>query len=192
MAHDEPDVAGELRAELVGPEIGGPREDPGARVHVVSRRPRPARSGGFGPETFADHYSQARQFYVSQTPVEQQHIADAFVFELSKVERPDIRVRMVAQPAQRRRRTRRRGGRRARSSTESVTAVDAGAPADHGPAGPSPALSILRNATGIDRRAQGRVLVTRRQRREDAQEPARGGRRRRARRSSSSHPRSAA
>jgi catalase len=28
--------------------------------------------------------------------VEQQHIADAFVFELSKVERPDIRVRMVS------------------------------------------------------------------------------------------------
>ena len=47
-------------------------------------------------ETFADHYSQARQFYVSQTPVEQQHIVDAFVFELSKVERPDIRARMVA------------------------------------------------------------------------------------------------
>ena len=28
-------------------------------------------------ESFADHYSQARQFYVSQTLVEQQHIADA-------------------------------------------------------------------------------------------------------------------
>jgi catalase len=47
-------------------------------------------------ELFADHYSQARQFYVSQTPVEQQHIADAFVFELSKCDRPDIRARMVA------------------------------------------------------------------------------------------------
>ena len=47
-------------------------------------------------ELFADHYSQARQFYVSQTPVEQAHIANSFVFELSKVERPDIRVRMVA------------------------------------------------------------------------------------------------
>ena len=33
---------------------------------------------------------------MSQTPVEQQHITDAFVFELSKVERPDIRVRMVS------------------------------------------------------------------------------------------------
>jgi catalase len=47
-------------------------------------------------EKFADHYSQARQFYISQTPVEQQHIADALVFELSKVETPEIRARMVS------------------------------------------------------------------------------------------------
>jgi catalase len=47
-------------------------------------------------ESFADHYSQARQFFLSQTPVERQHIIDAFTFELSKVERPDIRERMVA------------------------------------------------------------------------------------------------
>ncbi|MGB3712590.1 MAG: catalase [Erythrobacter sp.] len=46
-------------------------------------------------ETFADHYSQARQFYVSQTPVEQGHMANALTFELSKVERMDIRKRMV-------------------------------------------------------------------------------------------------
>ena len=48
------------------------------------------------PESFADHYSQARQFYISQTPIEQKHIGDALVFELSKVERPDIRSRMVS------------------------------------------------------------------------------------------------
>jgi catalase len=46
-------------------------------------------------ETFADHYSQARQFYRSQTPVEQQHMADALIFELSKVETPPIRTRLV-------------------------------------------------------------------------------------------------
>ncbi len=46
-------------------------------------------------ETFADHYSQARQFYVSQTPVEQTHMANALTFELSKVERMDIRKRMI-------------------------------------------------------------------------------------------------
>ena len=47
-------------------------------------------------ERFADHYSQARQFLLSQTSVEAEHIRAAFVFELSKVERPDIRARMVA------------------------------------------------------------------------------------------------
>ena len=47
-------------------------------------------------ETFSDHYSQARQFYVSQAPIEQKHIGDALVFELSKVERADIREKMVA------------------------------------------------------------------------------------------------
>ena len=46
-------------------------------------------------ETFADHYSQARQFYVSQTAIEQTHLADALTFELSKVGRMDIRKRMI-------------------------------------------------------------------------------------------------
>lgn len=48
------------------------------------------------PEKFADHYSQARQFYISQHKIEQQHIIDALVFELSKVMTEAIRVRMVA------------------------------------------------------------------------------------------------
>ena len=48
------------------------------------------------PEKFADHYTQARLFYESQSPVEQDHIANAFRFELSKVTVPAIRERMVA------------------------------------------------------------------------------------------------
>jgi catalase len=48
------------------------------------------------PEKFADHYTQARLFFESQTPVEQVHIANAFRFELSKVTVPAIRERMVA------------------------------------------------------------------------------------------------
>ena len=48
------------------------------------------------PESFADHYNQARQFYMSQTPLERQHISAAFVFELSKVETSAIRSRVVA------------------------------------------------------------------------------------------------
>jgi catalase len=48
-------------------------------------------------ETFADHYSQARLFYRSQTESEQAHIASSFVFELSKVGLLDqVPPRMVA------------------------------------------------------------------------------------------------
>ncbi|HZK91106.1 MAG TPA: catalase [Stellaceae bacterium] len=47
-------------------------------------------------EKFADHYSQARQFFISQSEPEQTHIKDAFVFELSKVETLAIRARMVS------------------------------------------------------------------------------------------------
>lgn len=47
-------------------------------------------------ETFSDHYSQARQFYLSQTKIEQSHIQDALIFELSKVEHLAIRERVVS------------------------------------------------------------------------------------------------
>jgi catalase len=74
---------------------GGPRETPtlGFRSFADAIDGPKQR---IRPESFADHYSQARMFYRSQTPPEQKHIADALVFELSKVERPDIRERMVA------------------------------------------------------------------------------------------------
>ena len=48
------------------------------------------------PESFADHFSQARQFYISQTDIEQGHIQDALAFELSRVERADVRRRVVS------------------------------------------------------------------------------------------------
>jgi catalase len=48
------------------------------------------------PEKFADHYTQARLFWESQTPVEQQHIIKAFRFELTRVQTPAVRERMVA------------------------------------------------------------------------------------------------
>jgi catalase len=76
-------------------EAGGPRESPqvGFQTFPQAVEGLKVRSR---PETFADHYSQAWQFYVSQTPVEQSHIQDALVFELSKVETVAIRERMVA------------------------------------------------------------------------------------------------
>lgn len=45
--------------------------------------------------SFLDHFSQAILFYRSQSPVEQQHIKEAFSFELSKCKIPAIRRRMV-------------------------------------------------------------------------------------------------
>ncbi len=47
-------------------------------------------------ETFADHYSQARQFWISQTETEQRHIAAGLTFELSKCEHEHIRLRMLS------------------------------------------------------------------------------------------------
>ena len=52
--------------------------------------------GRVRPESFADHYSQARMFYRSQSELEQAHMASALVFELSKVETPHVRAAVVA------------------------------------------------------------------------------------------------
>ncbi|HEY1189483.1 MAG TPA: catalase [Gemmata sp.] len=78
-----------------------PREEPGPReAPAAGYTTFPAPVDGAKvrqrSETFADHYSQARQFYVSQAVIEQRHIQNALVFELSKVSRVDIRGRMVS------------------------------------------------------------------------------------------------
>ncbi|MGA9277021.1 catalase [Ilumatobacter sp.] len=74
---------------------GGPREDPerGYRSFAAAESGDKRRVRA---ESFADHYSQARQFYDSQTDVERNHIVDAFVFELSKVETVAVQERMLA------------------------------------------------------------------------------------------------
>ncbi|MES2175046.1 MAG: catalase [Pseudomonadota bacterium] len=78
-----------------GAEQGGPREDP-VRGFTSFAQEADGPKQRVRSESFADHYSQARQFFNSQTPTEQKHIGDAIVFELSKVERPDIRSRTVS------------------------------------------------------------------------------------------------
>ena len=79
-----------------GAEEGGPRESAAGFTSF----PEPVEDGAtkmrVRPDSFADHYSQARQFYISQTDTEQTHIKNALVFELSRVERPAIRVRVVS------------------------------------------------------------------------------------------------
>jgi len=74
---------------------GGPREDP-ARGYVSYAAEEAGAKRRLRAESFADHYSQARQFYLSQTAVERRHIAGGFTFELSKCEEPRIRLRMLA------------------------------------------------------------------------------------------------
>ncbi|TRC73917.1 catalase [Mesorhizobium sp. WSM4307] len=73
----------------------GPRESPdrGFRSFADGEDGQTVR---LRPESFADHYSQAIQFFNSQSSTEQRHIAMALAFELSKVEAPVIRERMIA------------------------------------------------------------------------------------------------
>lgn len=95
MAMYNPKTRANYEPNSWGAEEGGPRE-----CHKTGFESYPAKEQGekrrLRPESFADHYSQARQFYISQTDVEQTHIANALIFELSKVERADIRERMVS------------------------------------------------------------------------------------------------
>lgn len=81
----EPNSLGGDDTPRACPETGFktfPRQNDGKAVRLRS-------------ESFADHYSQAGQFYRSQTEPEQNHIVLALSFELSKVETPYIRERIV-------------------------------------------------------------------------------------------------
>ena len=81
-------------------EDGGPRESPSkgfATTNAVTGDDEQGDKLRIRAELFADHFSQARLFYRSQTENEQSHIASAFVFELSKVGLLDqVPARMVA------------------------------------------------------------------------------------------------
>ncbi len=80
--------------------LGGnePREDPKAGFRSFAAREEGDKLRT-RPESFADHFSQARQFFMSQTKPEQNHIVAALVFELSKVETASVRSRMLGQLA---------------------------------------------------------------------------------------------
>jgi catalase len=73
----------------------GPRESP-ERGFVPFADVEQGAKRRLRAESFADHYSQARQFFISQTRGEQHHIAAALTFELSKVKTSVIRERMVS------------------------------------------------------------------------------------------------
>ena len=86
--------AGRVAYEPNSLSENSPREAPAAGFHSAAVT-ETGEKGRIRAESFADHYSQARQFYLSQTAYEQAHIASALVFELSKVEHVHIREAMV-------------------------------------------------------------------------------------------------
>ena len=71
-----------------------PRETPANGFHSAAIT-ETGEKGRVRPESFADHYSEAWQFYLSQAVHEQAHIASALVFEVSKVEHKHVREAMV-------------------------------------------------------------------------------------------------
>jgi catalase len=74
-------------------EPAGPRESPrGFHSAPIGTEGAKVR---LRPESFADHYSQARLFYRSVTPQEKKHIGMALTFELGKVDIPAIRKHML-------------------------------------------------------------------------------------------------
>ena len=92
----QPEGARELRAQLLGRRAGGPRESPDSGFHVLSRPKRRGRSCASAPRPLPTITARRASSIISQTPVEQEHIATAFIFELSKVETLAIRARMVS------------------------------------------------------------------------------------------------
>lgn len=85
---------GQVANEPNSLDDGTPRESP---KHGFASYP--AEESGqklrIRPESFADHYTQARLFWLSMTDVEKRHIVGAFAFELGKCQEKKIRQRML-------------------------------------------------------------------------------------------------
>lgn len=86
--------AGQVNYEPNSLSETSPRETPKDAFRTASVMDT-GEKGRIRAESFADHYSQARQFFLSQTKYEQAHIASAMVFELSKCEHVHVREAMV-------------------------------------------------------------------------------------------------
>ena len=76
-------------------EDAGPRADPehGFRSAAV---PLDGEKVRLRAESFADHFSQARLFFRSQSATEQNHMVSALIFELSKVKLDHVRLKVLA------------------------------------------------------------------------------------------------
>ncbi len=86
---------GRVNYEPSSLEGDSPRADLKAGFRSFAEQLDDGVKGRVRPESFADHYSQARMFFRSLEKPEQAHLASALVFELSKVETAKVRERMV-------------------------------------------------------------------------------------------------
>lgn len=69
-------------------------EDMSAYIEVPQELPASTKLRA-APASFSDHFSQARLFYTSLTPVEQDHVIQAYTFELAKCYEENIRIRQL-------------------------------------------------------------------------------------------------
>jgi catalase len=89
------------------------------------------------PASFDDHFSQPAMFYASLTALEQQHLADAFTFELGKCQEQAVQERMLTVLAKI------DTGLTAQVAGGLGLAVPSGEPVDHRP--PSPTVSQIKS-----------------------------------------------
>ncbi|MDT3671147.1 MAG: catalase [Aromatoleum sp.] len=92
MQRDRPKGRVSYEPNTLDPD--GPRESEQAGFRSATT-PESGVKGRIRAQSFGDHYSQARQFYRSQSAPEQTHLVAALVFELSKVETLRIREAIV-------------------------------------------------------------------------------------------------
>ena len=132
-------------------------DEDGPREVASGYRSAPVRDAGdklrVRAESFADHFSQARQFFISQTKWEQNHIVAAITFELSKVETKAVRVRVLSQLANIEKSLASRVAA-GLGMTDAITPAPAAVKPRHD-LPESPALSIIKTATPT---LQGRMV----------------------------------
>src|SRR6478735_901625 len=74
-----------------GPDVAGESED----GYEQTARPVSGPVVRENPASFSDHFSQARMFWLSMTPIEQLHIVEAYTFELGKVFEQAVKERTL-------------------------------------------------------------------------------------------------
>ncbi|MDN7119871.1 catalase [Nocardioides sp. ChNu-153] len=105
------------------------------------------------PASYDDHFSQVRQFWLSLTPVEREHVVRAYTFELGKCYEEAIKVRQLRSLAQ------------VDATLCAEVAAGLGLPAPEAPGplpdvDPSPALSQLGGTWPLEGRMVGIVVAT--------------------------------